>query len=204
MFSQACVKNGGVCQTPPPQTRQTLPQADTPWADTPLGRHPLGRCPPPPGRYSLATAAGGTHPTGMHSCFINFLVRCIEWSVVMTRICSKHLMETHICFKACQSTVTSLRMVIKALLTVDFNVIRKWASKGKEQSVILWDISDTNSGKIIKGCDQPLITVKILRRASTRNEQSATLWDTQDISRFLHSLHLSIFRITKTVVSSIS
>ena len=88
-------------------------------------------------------------------------------------------------------------MVIKAILTVDFNVIRKWASKGKEQFAILWDISDTNSGKIIKGCNQPLITVKILRRASTRNEQSATLWDTQDISRFLHSLHLSIFRITK-------
>ena len=42
----------------------------TPWADTPrLGRdspsrHPLGRHPP----LETATAAEGTHPTGMHSC----------------------------------------------------------------------------------------------------------------------------------------
>ena len=80
MFSQACVKNSvhrgwGVSehalgQTPrwqtaplpwadtPPRT-DTLPQKDTlPLEDTPLGRH----LPPP-----AATAAGGTHHTGMHS-----------------------------------------------------------------------------------------------------------------------------------------
>ena len=43
----------------------------------PLGRHPLGRHPQadtPPGRHpqadtpDTATAAEGTHPTGMHSC----------------------------------------------------------------------------------------------------------------------------------------
>ena len=45
------------------------PGQTTPSADTSLGRHPpgrhhaLGRHPPP-----TATAAGGTHPTGMHSC----------------------------------------------------------------------------------------------------------------------------------------
>ena len=52
MFSQACVKNSvhkGVYTHP----------LDTPlpWADT-----------PPP----AATTADGTHPTGMHSCFIVF------------------------------------------------------------------------------------------------------------------------------------
>ena len=62
MFSRACVKNSvhrGWVSIPPWQT----PQEDTPigqtlpWADTP----------PPPNQ--TATAADGTHPTGMHSCF---------------------------------------------------------------------------------------------------------------------------------------
>ena len=54
-----------------------------PWADTPLGRHPVGGPPgrhpqadtPTPGRHPPAQCrlgygqqAGGTHPTGMHSC----------------------------------------------------------------------------------------------------------------------------------------
>ena len=51
------------------------PWADTPWADTPgqtpsPGRHNPGQTPPPrpPGQIPLvATAADGTHPTGMHS-----------------------------------------------------------------------------------------------------------------------------------------
>ena len=57
MSSQARVKNsvrGGVDVYPP-----------APWADTPLGRHPPWAEPP----YQMATAAEGTHPTGMHSCF---------------------------------------------------------------------------------------------------------------------------------------
>ena len=49
-------------------------QADTPRQtppkQTPPGRHPPGRH--PPGRHphpgQMATAADGTHPTGMHSC----------------------------------------------------------------------------------------------------------------------------------------
>ena len=67
MFSRG---GGGVSQhalrqTPPPgqcMLRYT-PRADTPTSS----RHtlPLGTHPPP-----AATAADGTHPTGMHSCFI--------------------------------------------------------------------------------------------------------------------------------------
>ena len=74
---------------------QTPRWADIPRADTPLGRHPpadtppaqcmLGYTPPCPGHAGIhtpscpvhagihapllaATAADGTHPTGMHSC----------------------------------------------------------------------------------------------------------------------------------------
>ena len=58
MFSQACVRNSvhkGRC-TPP---RQTPPLGrHPPWADTPR---------------QMATAAGGAHPTGMHSCFVVYL-----------------------------------------------------------------------------------------------------------------------------------
>ena len=46
-----------------PRGRGCLPQCMlgyTPQADTPLGRHPL---------QQTTTAADGTHPTGMHSCF---------------------------------------------------------------------------------------------------------------------------------------
>ena len=62
------VHRGDVCQTPPPE--QTPP-----CANSPLGRHPPprqtppGRPPPPPIPQQTATAANGTHPTGMHSCW---------------------------------------------------------------------------------------------------------------------------------------
>ena len=50
-----------------------LPRQILPRADSPLGRHPLpGRHPPrqtPPPHPETDTAADGTHPTGMHSCF---------------------------------------------------------------------------------------------------------------------------------------
>ena len=82
MFSQACVKNsvhrGGVCikaHTPGQTTpRQTPAGRHPPGQTIPPGRHPpppLGRH--PPGRHPLlaATAADGTHPTGMHSCWFN-------------------------------------------------------------------------------------------------------------------------------------
>ena len=79
--------------------RADTPGADTPWEQTsPGSRHPPGsRSPqeqtPPPehipsgavhaGRYGQQ--AGGTHPTGMHSCFIFFYKRnlwCVPWDSV--------------------------------------------------------------------------------------------------------------------------
>ena len=99
MFSQVFVilfTGGCVCvaDTPPRQAhpRQTPPRADTPGqtpnrADTPLARHPLPSacwethtsCPVHAGIHPLppvATAADGTHPTGMHSCsLLNLLLR---------------------------------------------------------------------------------------------------------------------------------
>ena len=86
MFLQASVcprGGGGVClsacwdttlpeQTPPradtPQRADTPPQEQTP---PPKSRPPKSRHPPrsrPP--RDTATAADGTHPTGMHSCFL--------------------------------------------------------------------------------------------------------------------------------------
>ena len=62
----------------PPLGRHCLGR-HPPWQTPPLGRHPLGRHPPgqtSPARQTppwadippMATAADGTHPTGMHSC----------------------------------------------------------------------------------------------------------------------------------------
>ena len=65
MFSQACVKNsahrweGGVSQ-------HALGGGGTPTGQTPPRQTPPGQTPPLP----MATAADGTHPTGMHSSFI--------------------------------------------------------------------------------------------------------------------------------------
>ena len=79
MFSQASViLFTGVCvcdpvgrhslpgQTPPAQTPTwaDIPQTDTPW----LGHPPWADTPSP----ETATAAGGMHPTGMHSCLARF------------------------------------------------------------------------------------------------------------------------------------
>ena len=57
----------------PPQSRHPLavdtPGADTPlpWEQTPPSRHPP-RADTPRADTEAATAADGTHPTGMHSC----------------------------------------------------------------------------------------------------------------------------------------
>ena len=63
MFSQACVKNsihgGGGAWCLPLSLGVYTPRQTPP----PLGRHP----PSPP---ETATAADGTHPTGMHSCLV--------------------------------------------------------------------------------------------------------------------------------------
>ena len=59
--------------TPPgtrytPRGRYTPPQAGTPpGPGTPPGRYTRPNSPPPP---DTATAADGTHPTGIHSCFV--------------------------------------------------------------------------------------------------------------------------------------
>ena len=72
----------GVSTTPPPGPRGRQPtpppldpKADPldPESDTPPWTQrqtpgPRGRTPPPP--VEMATEAGGTHPTGMHSCII--------------------------------------------------------------------------------------------------------------------------------------
>ena len=57
--------------TPPradtPQKQTPPPRADTPQKQTPTkSRHPPKEADPP---RDTATAADGTHPTGMHSCF---------------------------------------------------------------------------------------------------------------------------------------
>ena len=64
MFSQASVilftAGGGGVSAPVHAGIQNPSWADPPWSDTPLGRHP----------HEMATAADGTHPTGMHSCSV--------------------------------------------------------------------------------------------------------------------------------------
>ena len=85
MFLQACVKNsvhGGSRQTPPPSGRH-LPQADT----------PLVRQTPP----ETATAADGTHPTGMHSCFSLFKRVFFQMKQLLQRKTDK--VNSSLCYK---------------------------------------------------------------------------------------------------------
>ena len=78
--------------TPPVQTPRADPLqintalGDTPWADTSKANNPLpSACwdthPPCPVHVGIdmATAADGTHPTGMHSCFDIFFLQTF-WS----------------------------------------------------------------------------------------------------------------------------
>ena len=83
MFSQASVilsmGEGCLADIPPGQTPDTHPWVNTPSGKIPLGRHAspaqcmLGYTPPCPVHAGIhpptATAADGTHPTGMHSCW---------------------------------------------------------------------------------------------------------------------------------------
>ena len=56
----------------------TPPRQVAPQAGTPPGRHPLSRYTPrasiswPQCMLGYSQQAGGTHPTGLHSCFVNF------------------------------------------------------------------------------------------------------------------------------------
>ena len=83
VFTPVChsVHRGRGCLADTPQAdippRQTPPRADTPILGRPPEQTPLpGRHPSPPGRHpclpETATAADGTHPTGMHSCNMQF------------------------------------------------------------------------------------------------------------------------------------
>ena len=68
-------------QTPP--WEQTPPGADTPLGtDTPQSRHPPGSRPPP----DTATAADGTHPTGMHSCLVIHVLYSLNKTLTVIRI----------------------------------------------------------------------------------------------------------------------
>ena len=87
MFLQASVillTGGGTShppeQAPTPREQTPPPGADTPRVDNPLGsRHPPEQTTPPgsrhpPGKHAVRYGhnAGGTHPTGMQSCFYTF------------------------------------------------------------------------------------------------------------------------------------
>ena len=63
--------------------------ADTPSprAETPLGRHTPGQTPP-----KMATAADGTHPTGMHSCYLFCYCLPTEWQRQCFQSCLSALM----------------------------------------------------------------------------------------------------------------
>ena len=70
MFSQAFVilfMGGGEVYTPPGQA-DTAPSAKQATPPPGPGRHPTAPLP-----RQTATAADGTHPTGMHSCLEKFL-----------------------------------------------------------------------------------------------------------------------------------
>ena len=58
---------------PPPGNRHTPPRSDTPQEQTPPPRAdtPREQTPPPPAEHAVryGQRAGGTHPTGMQSCF---------------------------------------------------------------------------------------------------------------------------------------
>ena len=79
VFTCVCHSVNRGCLADTPLAWHPLPRADMvrpPWADTLLGRHPPGQTPweehlgrhlSPPSPVT-ATAADGTHSTGMHSC----------------------------------------------------------------------------------------------------------------------------------------
>ena len=108
---------GGYLGRYTPRQVHTPPWADTSlWAGTPPGKvhtplgrytprqvHPTGRYTPqvgtPPGRYTpqqcmlgYGQQAGGTHPTGMHSCLFNFLRTPILFAVpLIPQLCSSQV-----------------------------------------------------------------------------------------------------------------
>ena len=78
-----CIPAGTGADTPSANTpRQTPPRQAPPWADTPSGQTPPWANTPLWADISpkqTATAAEGTHPTGMHSCSVNSLRTTQRW-----------------------------------------------------------------------------------------------------------------------------
>ena len=88
VFIGVCLSTWGVSASGPGGCLPPPPQADTPLGKhaprqtpLPLGKHPPGQTPPLPNACwdtppflvdttGYGQQAGGTHPTGMHSCFI--------------------------------------------------------------------------------------------------------------------------------------
>ena len=91
------------------------PRADTPWADTPLGRHPLSSAcwdthTPTQCMLGYGQQAGGTHPTGMHFCFLNLSQNTLNQS---TQTWPNELMSTRTYFiTLCSVTSSSVKMGI--------------------------------------------------------------------------------------------
>ena len=83
IFTPVChsVHKGGVPGQVPPSPGQVHPPGTPPGRFTPGGRYTSGRYTPPgavhAGRYGQQ--AGGTHPTGMHSCF---QIETIAWQMM--------------------------------------------------------------------------------------------------------------------------
>ena len=94
-------------------SRQTLPRQTPPSRQTsPLGRHLPGRHPradtPPrqtPSPPKMATAADGTHPTRMHSCYFLEMHRIQKrFSTLLINCCSTlYLPVCQICFLKVQT-----------------------------------------------------------------------------------------------------
>ena len=80
MFSQVSVCPRGEVYIP--QAETPLPGRHTLPGKTPLGRNPPWQPPPPHPPSEMATAADGTHPTRMHSCYERLvsLVKSIAWN----------------------------------------------------------------------------------------------------------------------------
>ena len=82
----------------PPPLEQTPPRADTPPDQPPPPwdqAHPPGTRHPPPGKRTAAYGqrAAGTHPTGMHSCWLIFLISDTLSSEAPSDISSSQLLS---------------------------------------------------------------------------------------------------------------
>ena len=92
---------GGVC---PPR-----PEAE----DTPMGRHPPRQTPPTQCMLGYGQQAGGTHPTGMYSCFELFN-HASFYDVIFSTLNAKPMNFT----KSCQIILQEHLLVLNDVLTI--------------------------------------------------------------------------------------